>query len=234
MRVLGLLVALAGLAAGQERASFRFTQTGSEQELYDAATVIRTITQLGEVSADKETNVVSVSGDAEQVRLFRWLAQELNRPRAEAGGAVREMAMGENDVVRILYFAPGANMRNLQEAATVVRALGELRQLFAFQPLRVVVVRGTKELTAMAEWVLERLQAPGERAGAERKLSAEDVVRVSYAKVSLSVQELQQLAVKARQESKVRRLFTYNEARVIATRGTAEQAATVAQVVSGN
>ncbi len=59
----------------------------------------------------------------------------------------------------------------------------------------------------------------------------DDIVRVFYIKHANTPQELQEIVTLVRSVADVRRLFTYNELRAFAARGTADQIALVAWLV---
>ncbi|MBI4904526.1 MAG: hypothetical protein HY820_12870 [Acidobacteria bacterium] len=205
----------------------------------EAATLARAITEIRELKADASTKSVSVNAAEEQVRLFLWLARELNQPpNADRNGPMqavldkREISMGDNDLVRVFYFPAGISQTDLQEQATLIRAMGEMRRLFIYHPLRLIAVRGTPEQITLAEWLIARLNSGDKRESAEMRLAApDDVVRVVYAKPSLTPAALQTLATHARGETRIRRIFTFNAGRVIAARGTPEQVMRVGQIV---
>ena len=139
------------------------------------------------------------------------------------------MAPGaDDDVVRVLYLLHTATVQDFQEVATLVRTMADIRRVFSYNSPRALVLRGTAAQMAMAEWLSNELDQPGQSSG-KREYRApganDDVVRVFYLPRAKTVQDFQEVATLVRTISEIQRVFTYNGPRALALRGTAGQAA---------
>ncbi|MBI3681762.1 MAG: hypothetical protein HY235_15380 [Acidobacteria bacterium] len=237
---------LASVASGQPPAEvnldrvFHFTHTETAQDLQEIATVIRAITDIRQASLDTAQKALALRGTASQIALAEWLFFELDwDPQALAqqsqNSARHEYRLSGDDVVRVFYLTHTATVQDLQEVATLVRAMTEVRRLFTYNAPRAVVLRGTASQIALAEWLFFELDKPADRqalaqrsqdsATHEYRLSGDDVVRVFYLTHIATVQDLQRVATQVRAMTEVRRLFTYNAPRAVVLRGTASQIA---------
>jgi len=141
------------------------------------------------------------------------------------------------DTNRVFYFAGADTVQDIQEVATLIRAVGDIQQVTTDNEQKSLAVHGTAGQIALAEWLFGELDKPANRqplaqqspdaATHEYRVqgSNEDVVRVFYAKHTASVRDFQEVATLVRSIAAVRRMFTYNEPRALAMRGTADQAA---------
>ena len=220
---------------------FHFSNSGTLQDLQEMATTIRSIADIRQAALDPALRDFTVHGTAEQIALaqgmFNELDKSLERPVQAGPHSVspefRLSTSGDN-VVRLFYVPNAATARDLQEVATMMRAMGEIRRVFTCNAPRAVALRGTDEQLALAEWLLTDLDRHGQGLAAapegpttrEFRLSgADDVVRVYYATHTATVQDFQEVATLVRSIAEIRRVFTYNTPRAITLRGTAEQLA---------
>ena len=136
------------------------------------------------------------------------------------------------DVDRILRFAHTEPAQDIQEIATVIRYVADIRQATADTTERTLTLRGTSGQIALAEWIFEELDKPRDqrsRGSAKHEYripgGADEMVRIFYPTHDVTRQRLQEIAVEVRKTTMVRRLFTYNAPQAMALRGTADQMA---------
>lgn len=161
----------------------------------------------------------------------------LDKPNAPTSGAKHEYRVSDNadDVVRLFYLTNPEIPRGVQEVATAVRSLVDARQVFAYNDLSAVAVRGTEEEIRTGEFLFNAMDRPAVQPGSNLQSSAspefrmnqqpENLVRVFYLPNTKTIRDFQEVATLVRSIMDVRRLFTYNAARAIAVRGTDDQMA---------
>jgi type II secretory pathway component GspD/PulD (secretin) len=108
----------------------------------------------------------------------------------------------------------------------------EIRRVFTYSAGRVLALRGTPDELAAAAWMIQQLDQPSaaKHADADYKMvdpanRGETDVRILYTPYAETVQQFQEVATLVRTVAEIRRVFTYNAARGIAVRGTADQIA---------
>ena len=145
---------------------------------------------------------------------------------------------GEN-VVSVFYLPHTESVQSLQEVATVVRGIGDIRRMFTYNARRVIVARGTVEQMDLAEWLMNQLEQPANAATpVKREYSVpgpgdpDNVVRVFSVRHSATPQRFQEIATQVRTTTQVRRLFTYAAPRIITLRGTPGQVEHANQMIS--
>jgi len=96
-------------------------------------------------------------------------------------------------------------------------------------------VRGTNQQVSLAAWLVDQLNQPANVAAPaphEYKLPGDDVARVFELTYPQTRQQLQEIVTLIRSIGDIQRLFLCNERRAVALRGTVEQVALAAWLVS--
>jgi hypothetical protein len=236
MRTKAMLFALSTCAVfGQDAARvFQFHHIETAQDLNEFATMVRTISDIPQLTVDAAQRSISVQGTASQIAIAEFLFTDLDR-QTVPDTAVQELRVSNNtdDVVHV-FFAPNAStVQEFQEIATVVRTIAEIRRVFTYATPRALAVRGTSDQIAATAFLVHELDQP---AAAKRTDSrqyqmidtanhGETEVRVFYVPYTATVQQFQEVATVVRNLGEVRRIFTYNTPRALIARGTADQVA---------
>ena len=235
MRIAALLVFLSFVAVARaEERVFQFQNTGSVQNFNEAVLMIRTIADIQKFQIDEEKKSFGAAGTAKQLGLADWMFRELDRPGAAdsagKGMAIREYVMdgGADNVVRIFYLPNTKTVQMFQQIATLVRTIGDIRRVFTYNAPRALAVRGTADQIALSAWLIEQLDRG---ADAEYQMPAtsdplgDTVVHVFHIAHAATVQDFQEIATAIRTIGDIRRVFTYNEPRLMVTRCAADQTA---------
>jgi len=116
--------------------------------------------------------------------------------------------------------------QQIQELATLVRSISEVRLLFTYNQEPSITVRTTASQSELVEWLVVQLDQ-AKPIEVEYRVSGDDdeVVRIFPLSMAQTPQQLNALATQVRTETKVRRLFAYTTRRVIAIRSTKAQLA---------
>lgn len=135
-------------------------------------------------------------------------------------------ATGEEQTLRFTYTQ---SEQQIQEIATLIRAIGNIPELSVDTRQPSLAVRGTAEQLALAGWLVNELDRPADQRlpGREYKFGdgPDNVVRVVYLNPALTIQQFQEMLTAVRSIVEIRRLFTYQAARAVAMRGTPAQMA---------
>lgn len=221
----------------------RLTHTATVQEFQEIATLVRTIAEIRDMSADDAQMTLAVRGTGEQIGLAEWLVAQLDQP---AGGPIpatspeykglsdidEQRHAITNGVARVFYFPHAATVQDFQETANAIRTVTEIRRVFTYNDGKAMVVRGTPAQMAMAEWLVSRLDRPDPQkqssAGEYRAGGDDDVTAVLFLTNAKSVQDFQEIANTVRTIVEIRRMFTVNTPRAVLMRGTRDQMAMAA------
>ena len=137
---------------------FYFGSAETVQDFQEAATSIRTLTNMRRVFTYNAPRAVSVRGTSQETSLAEWLFQELDKPAAtqNPGHADYPMPWSSDDLVRVFYLKPAVTVPDFQKLATQVRAATQMRQVFTYNRPRAVMVRGTAAQLAQADRLFQQ------------------------------------------------------------------------------
>lgn len=221
---------------------FYLKNTATVQQFQEIATTVRLITETRRVYTCNTPRALVVRGTADQIAATAFLTAELDQPADAKRADSRTYQMidtgnhGET-AVRVFYLPYAATVQQFQEVGTVIRTVGEIRRVFTYNAPRALVVRGTADQVAMVDWTVHELGNPstadasGTYAYAPDPREHENVLRVFYVRDVGTVDALQQLATDLRNSTKMRLMFSYNEAKAIVARGTPNQMSAAEQML---
>ncbi len=236
--VFGTVFLLFGLqlqGQGLETRVLPVKNAGTAQDVNEVATVIRSIAEIGEISVNAGDRTMSVRATPEQTALATWLMEQLDRPAVTPETARHEMstvydfAVDRDGKTRVFRFAHADTIQHFQEMVTAIRSSTEIRRVFTYNAPRAVVMRGTAEQLAYAEWLFDVLDIAGAgMTGSSTKQflvggSSRDVARVYYAGYTGDVGSFQQLASTVRSIADIRSGFTVNSLRAAVLRAPSPQ-----------
>jgi hypothetical protein len=220
---------------------FFLKNTGTVQNLQEVATTVRSIAEIRRAFTYNATQTLVVRGSSGQIALAEWLVNNLDIPANTAGSSKRQYVMASGDldnVVRVFFLTHTETIQNLQEVATLVRTIGDMRRMFTYNAPRAIAVKGTPEQIGLAEWLINQLDQPVDVANSGKREytvpgpgDPDNVVRVFSLAHAGTVQRLQEVATQVRVMTQARRVFTYNSPRIIALRGTPGQVEQADQLI---
>jgi hypothetical protein len=224
---------------------FFLRNAATVQDFQEVATTVRTVLEIRRVFTFNTPRALAVRGTADQIAGTEWMIRELDQPATakRTDSPVHEIidnaSKHSETRVRVFYLPFASSVQQFQEAATLVRTIGDIRRVFTYNTPKAMVVRGDADQMALTDWMIHELAKP---VTAETVASAPytfpdsyhegaTCVRVFYVKDTPTVQAFQQLATQIRTTTQIRRVFTYDETRALVLRGTAAQLALAEQIL---
>ncbi len=231
MRIATFAVLLATAASGQTVANrvFQFTHTEDARNKKEIETTVRTIADIKDMWINEAQTALTVYGTQDQLKLAEWMFDQLDAPDpvSKAKHEFRMPGDGEN-VISLMYVRTASGPRDFQEIATAVRTVADIRRVFTYNAPMALVMRGTEDQIALAEWITNELDQPaGARTPAvhEYHMTSGFVydisdIRVFYLAHTATVQDFQEVATAVRTIADIRQVFTYNAPRALVVRST--------------
>ena len=140
------------------------------------------------------------------------------------------LAFAQDDLERVFHFNRVTQAQSLNQAATIVRIMTDLKVLQVDADRHTIMFRGTAAQGTLADWLMAGidLRAPAEpsRPAFVTQLDpdhGENVVKMFYLKNTNAGQDLNELATVVRSLTGIRRLFTYSTQPSLTVRSTAGQ-----------
>jgi hypothetical protein len=211
------------------------------QEFQELATLVRTITETRRVFTYNDARAAVFRGTAEQMAMTDWMIGDIEK--AAAGPRPHSVSRQyllpasptptpNENVTQIFYLENTPTVQDFQELATLMRTIAEVRRVFTYNRPRAIAVRGTADQVAFVNWMFNELDQPvhGQRAH-QSAIYTYPVVgkddgttaRIFYLPHIATTQDFQKVATTIRTTAQIRRVFTWNEARAMAVRGTVDQ-----------
>jgi hypothetical protein len=211
---------------------FYVTHANTPQQLQEIATTIRSVAGIRRLFVYSPRFAVAIRGTNQQMALATWLVNQLNQPANVAAPEPHEYKLSGDDAARVFELKYPQNPQQLQQFATLIRAVGDVQRLFVCNVRRALALRGSAEQISLATWLVNELDKPvngsatPDSAGThEYQLSSgsKNVVRIFYLSSS---QDQQKLVNHLRGTTGIPRMFVYGPIFALAVRGTAGQLAT--------
>jgi hypothetical protein len=138
--------------------TYHFTAPQTTQSLQEAATVVRTVAEVPQVSADASTATLTFTGPAESVNFAAWALAQIDK--AAGDNAIHEYKLPSGDIGRVT-FVPGLQTPQAsQELLTILRTVADAQKIFSFSANQAIVVRGPEWEVAFAEWIIAHVRQP--------------------------------------------------------------------------
>jgi type II secretory pathway component GspD/PulD (secretin) len=228
---LTIIVLAASSVLAQTDRVLHFTATNSVKDFQEIAGVIHYITDIPQPSVDATEKSLSLVGTPGQAALAEWLFSNLDKPANVSPDAAKHeyrVSDSADDVVRLFYLTNPEVPTGVQEIVTAVRSLADIRQVFTYDDLRAVVVRGTSDQINLAEFLFVQMDKPAvpeSGPSTEFRMGPDSLARVFYLPNTKTDQDFQVAVTVVRTIAQSRYAFSYKTTRAVAVRGTDEQVA---------
>ena len=131
------------------------THAETPQEIQELAVVVRSIYGVFRLFTFSATRAIALRGTADQIAIAEWLFNDLDKQSQNPGTHEYRLPGGGDDVVRVFYLMHAATAQRLQQIATEVRSMAEIRRLFIYNAPRAVAMRGTAAQIALADRLIQ-------------------------------------------------------------------------------
>lgn len=222
---------------------FFLHNTPAGQSFQELATTIRTVVEIRRMFASDARNVLAVRGSAEQIAATEFVVRELDQPAGAKRVNSPIYLMPDIDMrgaggLRVFYLPYASTELAFSEAMTLLRTIGEIRCLFAQNASKAIIMVGTTNQLAVADWIIQELGKPATAFASQVftypnfDRDAENMVRVFYLNGAPSRTDVFQVEERIRMAAKVRRVYSYFPTHAIVVRGSQTQLAKVEQVLT--
>jgi hypothetical protein len=209
------------------------------QQFQEIATAMRSTADIRWLFTYNAQRAMVARGTADQMALAEFLTNRFDVDSAPAPNSAEfefQMRTGApENVVHVFYLPNTKSIQSFQEVVTSVRSVTDLRRMFTYNTPRAVAARGTAEQINLASWLFAQLDQPASQPSAKHEYripsDSDDIVRLFYLPQIGTVARFQLIAQQIRKETASHHVFTYNEPRVVAVRGTQAQIDLADQVV---
>ena len=232
------LVAAVALGQSPEQSrTFTFTQQRNPQQLQEVANAIRSIAMIQQAAIDPQQQSITAAGDASQVDLMSWIVLEVDKPSEPAPETllIRVFTLPDSRDSAVRVFRP-VRMRTpvqLQETVNTIRSIAEPQRVVVVTSPGAIVLRGSPEQAAFAEWIVRELDQSAPGATHEYVVPGwnDGVARTFFLAPDLSGAEIQKKVNEVRTRAGIERTIGIAYPPAIVVRGTREQVAAAGKLL---
>lgn len=206
---------------------FFVQHAASTQDFQEIATVVRSIVGIRRLFTYERPHALLLRGDFAQMDQAAWLLAQLDQLPGKQPAAEYRIPGTADEAIQVFTLTQPVPVQSFQEIATLVRSLGDIRQLFTYNRSRMIVAHATGPQIALADWLIHELDQPAhaqQMASYRIASGTEDEVRVIYLPGSFSQAQFQDSVMNIREKTRTRKVFSYNAPHAMVLRGTAQQA----------
>jgi hypothetical protein len=202
--------------------------------------VVRSVADMPWLVAVNQPRVIVMRGTQEQVKAADWMLGALDQPAAaQSAGApqVYRLAAAAWDprgglVVQVATLKHIETEQGIQQITNLTRSIADIQRCFPIFLGKRLVMRGSDDQIALANWLMKELDSAGGQGTQEFKPggAGNQVVQVAYVNTA-NPQSLQETVNAIRSETKIQRVYPFVSLSAIAMLGTAGQLAQAQQVI---
>ena len=152
--------------------------------MQETLNTVRAIAEVQHAAVDPAQRSLTVAGNPDQLGLITWLFTDLDRPASRPPSLeVRDNTFNDPraPAVKIFYPAHLATAQQVQEVVNAVRSIAEVQRVMALSGPGAIVIRGSAEQVAFAEWIVGEL----DRSMAGKRPTGKPRVQVSGHRLQL-------------------------------------------------
>ena len=148
---------------------FHLQHATTDQDRQDLSTLMRVTADIQVLFTCIPPRAVVARATAGQIRVAEWLVNALDKPPDWQPRTASERVSthyesqrpgAPDDVARVVYLSNTTTSNAMQELGNAMRVIASLRWVFFFDSPKALVLRGTVEEMALAEWLLVELDEP--------------------------------------------------------------------------
>jgi hypothetical protein len=138
--------------------SYKFTTPQTPQGMEEAATVVRTVASVPQVSVDAATASLTFSGPAEAVNFAAWILPQLDKTTGDR--ALHEYRLPSGDVGRVGFLSDVPTAQSVPQLITIVRTVADVQKVQILMSNHAIVLRSPEWQAAFAAWIIDQIDQP--------------------------------------------------------------------------
>jgi hypothetical protein len=223
---------------------FFLAHTQTPQDLQELVNATRSTADIQRFFPCNAIASIVARGTRDQIDMAGWVINALDQPADALKPGHQEHSFPSDPragVAQLYFLASTDSPRGIQEIVNGTRSLADIQRCFPYNSRKVLLMRGTGDQIAFADWVLGLLDRPASSAADmtmhEYKVNtgyARDtatIARVFFLNHTENPQEIQQVVNDVRTATSMQRIFPNNQAKAIAMRGTGDQISRAEQML---
>ncbi|MDE3198612.1 MAG: hypothetical protein KGN84_19850 [Acidobacteriota bacterium] len=206
--------------------TYTFATLHTLRNFQEAVTIVRTVADVPQVSADADHSAMTLRGPVDLVKFAAWILTQIDRAAGDTG--VHEYALPSGEVGRVRFLVNATSTQQTQEMLTILRTVGDVRRIFNLSSNSALVFRGPKWQVDFADWMIDELDQPAKKQPEPPPVSftvgGPDVpgvghdARLNFVKNLTSPVQTQEMITVLRTVGDVMKVFTYSSSHALVFR----------------
>ena len=206
--------------------AYHFTTPQTAQSLQEAATIVRTVAAIPQLSVDASAATLTFSGPAEAVDFAEWLLPRIDK--AAGDDDIHEYGLPSGDMGRVIFVPAAQTPQALQELVTILRTVADVQKIFVSTPNHAIALRAPAWQMAFAAWIIDQVNQPGQQkpdpTPREFTIGGPDFrglghgARVNFLTGMTSQREIQELLTVLRTVGDIAKIFNYSATHALVLR----------------
>jgi type II secretory pathway component GspD/PulD (secretin) len=218
--------------------------TSSGRELQELVNLTRSTADIQRFFPCNAIDGIVSRGTPEQADMANWLIGQMDQPAGTLKPGHVDHAFPSDpraNSAQLYVLGNIESVQAIQEAVNAVRTVADLQRLFPSNSRKALVMRGSSDQVAFADWMLGLLDRPASAApdttaheykyntGNARDTAS--IARVFFVNTAENSLQLQQLTNEVRTATQMQRTFPNYQAKAILLRGTGDQVSRAEQIL---
>jgi hypothetical protein len=224
---------------------FFLAHIDTQQFLQEAVNAVRSLADIQRFFPYFGAKAIVARGTVDEVAFAGWLLGELDTPVQPIQTAVIHdhpvtyVPARSGSLAQVFFLAHTETPLAMMEAVNLTRSMAEIQRLFPVNQHHALLMRGTPEQIAFANWILMELDKPvskGTAATLEYKVPqsldrTSSVAHLMYLSNPHQPQAVLDLIKEIRTTTSIQRMFYDSAHNAVAMRGTGDQVARAEQLI---
>ena len=204
--------------------TYHFTSPQTPQSMQEAATIVRTVAQIPQVSIDASNASMTFNGPADAVNLAGWILPQIDRPAGD--NTIHESKLPNGDIARVNFLPNAATPQQVQEMLTILRTVADVQKTFNFTPNRALVLCGPEWQISFAEWIIDQVNQTPDSTPRQFTVGGPDQTgmghgaRIRFLTNTTAPGQVQEILTVLRTVGDVRKVFNYTATHALVLRAS--------------
>jgi hypothetical protein len=206
--------------------TYHFTVPQAKPAMDEAATIVKTVAAVPQVSVDESNAALNLSGPADAVTFAEWILAQIDK--AAPDNIPHEYRLPSGDIGRVNFVPNIQKPQGMQELLTVLRTVADVQKVFTFTPNQAMVLRGPAWEIDFAEWIIGQIDQPVQKnpdptpreftVGGPDYRGLGHAARINFLSTLKDPRQMQEVLTVLRTVGDVQKVFSFSSAHALALR----------------
>ena len=221
------VLSLAQTPPANVKGTYRFAASLTPRDLNEAATVVKSVAEVPQVSIDASTGTLTFTGSAENVDFAQWALSTIDKSY-DGSSTNQAYTLPTGETARVNFLVYQRTPQNVQELLTILRTVADVQHVFNLTSNSAIVLRGPVWSIDFAEWIIGQIDQPNpakpDTTEREFNVGGPDFrglghsARLNFLANMTSIRQTSELLTVLRTVGEVQKIFTFTSTHALVLR----------------